>query len=88
MNERARRVGKNEVLFRSVNERLEDLNEAFVDSTPMQPGDRFRIASLTKSYVATAVLVQARKRVTFGYFLRPRGICRTAYVSGNGRRWG
>ena len=29
MDERARRIGQNEVLFRQVNERLEELNEAF-----------------------------------------------------------
>lgn len=29
MNERARRIGANEVLFREVNERIEDLNETF-----------------------------------------------------------
>ena len=29
MDERARRIGENEVLYRAVNERIEDLNEAF-----------------------------------------------------------
>jgi hypothetical protein len=29
MDERARRIGENEALYRSVNERIEDLNEAF-----------------------------------------------------------
>jgi hypothetical protein len=29
MNDRERRVGENEVLYRSINERIEDLNQAF-----------------------------------------------------------
>ena len=29
MNERAERIGRNEILFRQVNERLEEMNEAF-----------------------------------------------------------
>jgi hypothetical protein len=29
MDERARRIGENEALYRSVNERIEDLNESF-----------------------------------------------------------
>jgi len=29
MDERARRIGENEALYRSINERIEDLNEAF-----------------------------------------------------------
>ena len=29
MNERARRIGENEILYRNVNEKIEDLNEAF-----------------------------------------------------------
>jgi hypothetical protein len=29
MDERARRIGENEALYRSVNERIEDLNQAF-----------------------------------------------------------
>jgi hypothetical protein len=33
MNERARRVGLNEALFREVNERIEDLNRAFGEVT-------------------------------------------------------
>jgi recombinational DNA repair protein RecR len=33
MNERAARVGKNEALFRNVNERIEQLNESFATVT-------------------------------------------------------
>lgn len=33
MDERARRIGQNEALFRSVNEKLEDLNAAFASVT-------------------------------------------------------
>jgi hypothetical protein len=29
MDERARRIGENEILYRTVNEKIEDLNEAF-----------------------------------------------------------
>ena len=29
MNERARRIGENEALYRSVNEKIEDLNQSF-----------------------------------------------------------